>query len=143
MTFQLVFESRLRLVAGRKRHECHDALTAQLIRPADYRGLGDRWMTYQRALDLHGSDPMTGDIDHAVDTSHDPEITIFIPPCAVTGEVHAWDLAPVLLLVALGIAVNRSEHRWPGPLYDKKSSLVGADGIPVTIDNIGHDSRQR
>src|SRR5262249_50192068 len=143
MTFQFIFESRLRFVACCKCYECHNALASQLIRPAYDSGFGHRGVTYKRALDLHGSDAMAGNIDHIVDSSHDPEIAVFIPARAVAGKVHARDFAPVLLLVALRIAVNRSEHRWPGTLDDKKASLIGPDRLSLPIDHIGHDSRQR
>src|SRR4030095_3431943 len=141
MTSQFIFESGLRFVTGCKRYECDDALTSQLIRPSYDSGFGDRWVTYQRTLDLHGSDAMAGNIHHVVDASHDPEVSVFIAPRAVTSKIHAWDLAPVLFLVALWIAVNRSEHRWPGGLDDKKPSLISPNRLPLPIDDIGDDSR--
>src|SRR5262249_51775480 len=128
VSLEFVFQQRLRFMSGGECHERHNALPLHLIRAANHRRLGHGWMTHERALDFHGSNAMSGYVHDVIDAAHDPQVTVFIPTGAVTGKVHAFDLAPVLLVVPLGIAVNRSQHRWPWLFDDEKASLIVADG---------------
>src|SRR5207237_10600567 len=105
-------------------------------------GFGNRRMTDKRTLDFHRSNPMAGHIDHVIKAPHDAEITIFVAPCAVAREIHAWNLTPVLHLVPFGIAVNSAEHRRPRLLHYKEAALIGADRISLAIDHIRDDARQ-
>src|SRR5882724_9603835 len=86
---------------------------------------------------------MSGNIDDVIDAPHDPEVTVFVAARAVAGEVDIRNFAEVLLLVALGIAVNGAHHRRPGPFDHEKAALVGSDGFPFPIDDIDVESRQR
>ena len=130
-------------MAACQRHERHDTLALQIIGTSDDGGFRNRGVADQRALHFHGSDAMTGDIDHVVDASHDPEVAVFIATCAVAGEVHAFDIAPVLLLEAFRIAVDRSHHRRPRTFQDQEPAFVDADRLSASIDDIGDDSGQR
>src|SRR5262245_8263889 len=140
MAFQLIFKRRFRFVARRKRNEGDDALAFQLIGATDDSSFSDSWMAYQRTLDFHCSNTMTRDIDHIINTAHDPEVAVFISPGAIAGEIHAWHFAPLLFLVALGISVNVPQHRWPRAFDDKKSSLICSVRISLPIDDIGDNS---
>src|SRR3954454_1399480 len=57
---------------------------------------------------------MTGNIDDVVHATQEPEIAVGIALGAVAGEVDARPLRPVLRLIALRIAPDTAQHRWPG-----------------------------
>src|SRR5437868_12311456 len=81
---------------------------------ADYRRLGDRWMIHQSALDLHRPDAMASDVDDVVHAAEEPEVAVGVSLGAVAGDVDTTaPLVPVLAGVAVGIAVNATQHRRP------------------------------
>src|SRR6059036_4159667 len=100
-------------------------------------------MTDERTLNLHGSDAMTGNVDHVIDPSHDPQVAVLIAPGSITGEINAWNFTPVLFPVSLGITVDRAQHGWPGTFDHQKSTLIGTDGFALPVDDINHHTRQR
>src|SRR6185503_11692233 len=52
-------------------------------------------------------------------------------------------VGPVGLLVALGIAPDRAQHRWPRALDHENAALAAADGVPGLVDDVGEDAGQR
>ena len=50
------------------------------IRPPDHCRFRHVRVRYQRALDFRGSEPMSGDIEHVVNPTDDPKITVLIMP---------------------------------------------------------------
>src|SRR5260221_12481654 len=92
-------------------------------------------MRDQGALHLHGAEAVTADVEHVVDAAHDPEVSVFIFAGAVSGEIHAGNLGPVILHVAVGIAVNRAQHSGPRALDDEESAGAFWDGLAFP----GHD----
>src|SRR6516164_10316334 len=99
-------------------------------------------MADQRALHLHGAEAMSGDVDHVVDAAHDPEVAVLVAPGAVAREVDARHLAPVLLRVALGIAVHGAKHAGPRPRNDEIAALVGWQRRAVTAADLRYDAGQ-
>src|SRR5580704_9306790 len=85
---------------------------------------------------------MAGDVDDVIDTAHDPEIAVFVFARAVSGEVRTRNLRPVLLHVAIGISVDRSQHSWPGLANNQESSRTIGHGLAVHIHDLRHDSGQ-
>jgi len=57
---------------------------------------------------------MPGNVQHIVDPTDHPEITILVTSSPVAREINAGYFAPVLLLVPFGIAVNPAQHGRPG-----------------------------
>src|SRR5208282_531437 len=47
-----------------------------------------------------------------------------------------------IVLVALGVAVDRSQHPGPRFAHDQQAALVGADALAVAGDDVGGDSGQ-
>ena len=84
------------LLPGFERDEGGDPLSLQIVGLAHDGRLGHQRMADQRTLDLHRREPMAGDVDHVVDAAHDPVVAVLVAPGAVTGEVAAGDVAPVL-----------------------------------------------
>ena len=107
------FSSSLAAIARFQRDEAADAFALDVVRLADDRGLRDLRMMHQGAFDFHRAQAVAGDVQHVVDAAHDPEVAVLVPARAVGGEVDARDLRPVLLLVALVVAVDRAQHRRP------------------------------
>ena len=97
----------------------------------------------QGALDLHRAQPVAGDVEHVVDAAHDPEVAVLVAAGAVAGEVDVRHLAPVLLAVALVVAVDGPQHRRPGLLDDQQAALVGRHRLALPVHDLGHDARQR
>src|SRR5207249_8663594 len=131
------------LLAGSQRPKRRNGLTLVLILPPAPRSFGDCGMTYKRALNLHGCDPMTSNADHVINASHDPQVTVFVTPGAIAGEIHTWYFTPVLFLVSLGIAVDRAQHRRPRAFDHQKPALICADRFSLAVDDINHYTRQR
>src|SRR6266571_4352463 len=99
-----------------KGHESNNCRSLQIIRPGNNRGFSDSFMRYKGTFNFGRAQAMTGDINHVIDPSHDPEVTVGVFPCPVAGEIDAVDLRPVLFTIALIVTVNRAQHSRPGLL---------------------------
>src|SRR5215467_6248279 len=86
---------------------------------------------------------MAGYIEHIVDAAHDPEIAVFIFARAITSEVGAGDLRPILLHIAVRIAIDRTQHAGPGLPNDEESARPFWDRLTVHRDDLGDDSEER
>src|SRR3954468_19994226 len=120
-------------MAGRKRHEGHNTLPLHLVGAPDHRGFRHRVMTDERTFHFHGSDAMTRHIDDVVNTTHDPEVTVFIATCTVPREVHAWNIAPVLTFESFGIAIDCPHHGGPGLSYHKIAAFIRCHRLSLAI----------
>src|SRR5260370_6788941 len=85
---------------------------------------------------------MSGDIDDIVDAAHDPKVTILVAPRAVAGEIHAFDLRPVLVAITLVIAVNCAQHRGPRFLNNKIATVVWRVGFAFASHRVSLASRK-
>src|SRR5262245_54636417 len=99
MALQLVLQSGLCLVAGSQSDKRDYTLALHFVGSPNDSSLRNRRMADQRTLYLHGSDTMAGYVDHVVNPTHDPQVTILIAASSVAGEIHSRNLAPVLLFV--------------------------------------------
>src|SRR5262249_21782377 len=113
----------------------------EVIGPADRRSLGDGRVRDERALDLGGTDAMTGDVQDVVDAAHDPVVAVLVAPRAVAGEVAARDIAEVLLPEALVVAPPRAEHRGPGLLQPQHPAVPRGHGRAVLLYNVGDNAK--
>src|SRR5262249_44479840 len=62
---------------------------------------------------------------------------------AVAGEVDARHLAPVLLRVALGIAVDGAEHTGPRLGDDEIAALVRSERLTLAVADLRNDPGKR
>ena len=90
---QFLLEFVGRLTAGFQRDERGDALALDLVGHRTHGRLGDRVVGDQGALDLGGPQAVAGDVDHVVDSAHDPEVAIVVAAGAVAGEVASGHVA--------------------------------------------------
>ena len=72
---------------------------------------------------------MAGDVHHVVDAAEQPEVAVFVHLAAVTGEIPAGIARPIILDVAIRIAVNRAHHRGPGLREHQIPAGAGADRL--------------
>src|SRR5581483_2704821 len=118
-----------------------DRLTRGLVLSADARGLGHVLVVDERRLDLGRRDAVTGDVHHVVDTTQQPEVAVVVDLAAVAREVAALEARPVRLLVALGIAVDASEH--PRPRAGQREVAAAPfDLVALLVDHLGTDAGQ-
>src|SRR5215471_4239825 len=81
---------------------------------------------------------MAADVENVVHAAHDPEVAVFILARTVAGEVHAGNLRPVVLHVAVGIAIDGAQHTGPGPLDNKKSARAGRYRLAIHGHDLGN-----
>src|SRR5699024_1346594 len=98
-----------------------DSLPGGLIGSTDHSSLSHQWTRHQRRFNLRGRQPVTGNVHHVIDTAQQPNVTVVIKTCTVTGEIHALVGGPVGINEPLIIAPNGACHRWPGLTDDQES----------------------
>src|SRR5438270_25072 len=81
--------------AGFQSNESDYALAFQFVGPPNDRGLGNFRVTYQSALNLGCSKPVSRNIEDIVDPADDPEITILVATRTIAGQIISLVLAPV------------------------------------------------
>src|SRR3712207_6518775 len=140
---QLLLQLVRGLALAFERDEGDDALAFQLVGAADDRGLRDRLVRDQSALDLHRPQAVARDVNHVGHATHDPEVSVRVAPRAVAREVDAVDLGEILFPVALVVAPDGAEHRGPRALDDEVSALVRAGLGAVLRHDGGLDAGQR
>src|SRR5687768_6802911 len=90
-------------------------------------------MVHQRALDLHRTDSMTGNVQHVVDATEYPVIAVVITLGAISGEVDVLPFRPIILTVPFVIAVNAAQHSRPR-LGDGQESRIYR--LPLAVQHI-------
>src|SRR4030095_10244463 len=99
-------------------------------------------MTHQRAFNFRCTEPVARHVEDIIDAPNDPKIAVLIAPGAVAGEIIAFKFAPVLLPIAGLVAVNRAQHRRPGPANDELAAYVRSDFVPFLINNCWVHSKE-
>src|SRR5437879_13559151 len=99
-------------------------------------------MANQRAFDFRSAEPMAGDVQNIIDSADDPKISILIATRAITRKVVPFELLPVLLFVALLVAVNGAQHRRPWTSNDQFPANVRSDFTSFFIDNCRVDPQK-
>src|SRR3569623_253278 len=125
-------------------HVSEDRFAFDLVGPAHYRRLGDAHVRDQRRFHFHGTEAMAGDVEHVVDAAHDPEVTVFIAPGAVAGEIIlAAKFAPIGFDIPFVISPNGAQHRRPRLLDHEVTALVRrGDAVAALVDHVGDDAGQ-
>src|SRR3954464_10003241 len=86
---------------------------------------------------------MSADVEHVIDPSHDPEISVFVFARAISGEIHSRNLRPVILNVAVWIAVDGAQHAGPGPLENQESACAVRHWFAIHSHDFSDDSGKR
>ena len=94
--------------AALERDERDERLTFQFIRATDDGGFRNFLITDERALHFRRADAMTRDVQHVVNASDDPEISVLVLTATVAGEITVFDFAPNKLV---GNAADRPTNR--------------------------------
>src|SRR5262249_51370675 len=100
-------------------------------------------MAHQRALDFRCAESVTGHVQNVINAPDDPKITVLIATRAVTRKIIAFEFFPVLLSVALIVAVDRAQHRRPRPANDQFAANICADFLSSLINDGWVDAKER
>src|SRR5437660_1672921 len=82
-------------------------------------------------------------VQHIVDATQQPEETLVVALGAIAGEVAAWEAAPVLLLVAFGIAPDGARHGGPGSLQHEIATASERYGPSLLVEHVSLDRGER
>src|SRR5215217_6686677 len=126
-----------------ERHEGHDRRSLQIVRTRDNRSLRDRRVRDERALNFRRSESMSAYINNIIDPAHYPKIAVPVAARAVAREIDTFNLRPVLLLVTLVVAPDRSQHRRPRPLDHQITAFIWTNRLAVARHHVGLDSGKR
>src|SRR5262249_27376887 len=123
-------------------HKSLDIFSFDFIGASYDRGFRNCRMTNQRALNIGGTNAMSGDIQHIICASDDGEKSILIPNGhrACGGGVR--NLSPVEC-VAGGITIDCAEHVREGTSQHKQSAFIWRQLIPLRVYNLSDYARQR
>ena len=101
-------------------------------------------MIDERALHFHRADAVAGDVQHVVDAAEQPEVALVVALGAVAGEVDVRrPAAPVLLHVAIGIAVDAAQHRRPRPREREQAAAALGHRFALLVQDLGADAGER
>src|SRR5215471_4487311 len=123
-------------------HKGLDIFSFDFIGASDDCGFRHRRMADERALNIGGTNAMSGDIQHIVCASDDGEVSILIADGHIAGGVGVRNLAPIES-VADGIAIDCAEHVREGTSQHKQSSFIWRQLIPLRVYNLSDYARQR
>src|SRR5688572_326560 len=107
MVAKLFLERVGRILASLECDEHTERLPFQLIGPADCCSFCNGRMRHQRTFHLGGADAVTGNVEHVVDPTDDPEITVLVLTSAVAREIDIRTprkLAEVLPRITIVVA---------------------------------------
>jgi len=110
------------------------------VRPAHRRGLGDGRVADQGAFDLDRAQPVAGDVQHVVDTAHDPVVAVLVAARAVAGEVEAGVFRPVLADITFGVAVQGPHHGGPRLLQHQVALFARRNRVARIIQDVRFDA---
>src|SRR5262249_13062362 len=128
-------------MSNAQNHKSLDVFSFDFIGASDDRGFCNCRMTNQRALNIGGTNAMSGDIQHIVRAPDDGEVSIFIADGHVAGCVCVRNLTPVEG-VAGGIAVNRAEHMGEGTSQHQQPTFVRRKFIALSVYNFSNYTGQ-
>ena len=106
--------------------ECIDRLTFDLVIDTDHGSFRNARITHQGRFHLSRPDTVTGNFQHVIEASHDPEIAVFIFPSAITAQVHIFEFPVVRFLIPLRISPHIAEHSGPGFADDDIPAFIGS-----------------
>src|SRR5437588_11218340 len=85
---------------------------------------------------------MSGHVEHVVNSTDDPEITVLVAPATVTGKIASFDFTPVCFLITLRVAPDSAEHAGPWFSEDEFVSGIGRKSVAIIIDDFGDDTKK-
>ena len=86
---------------------------------------------------------MSGDVENVVDSTHHPDISVFVLTSTIARKVTALDRAEVGILESLMIPIQRSQHGRPWLTHHQQATTVGRQALTVFGDDIRNNTGQR
>lgn len=99
-------------------------------------------MRDEGALHLGGAETVARDVQNIIKTAGDPKVAFLVAASSVSGGVDPVVIIPVGITIALFVAIDCPEHRWPGFSDDKLSAFVGSDFFAGFIEDGGIDPEE-
>src|SRR5690606_15351394 len=118
-------------------------LTRRLVAGAHHGGLRNPRVRDERVLDLRRGQAVAGDVHDVIDATQQPDVAVDVLLGAIAGEVHAVELVPVGLRVALAVAPEAAQHAGPRLADHQVAALAVGDGAARVIHHVGDDAGQR
>ena len=112
------------------------------MREADHGGFGDLGVRDQSAFNLGGADAVAGNIEHVIDATGDPVITIFVATTAITREVVAIIGREIGLDETIMIFEDRPHLAGPAIGQDEIAGRCAFENIAIGIDQSGLDTKE-
>ncbi|MNN40192.1 hypothetical protein D3C76_1212920 [compost metagenome] len=97
----------------------------EIVRVPDNGRFGDAVVQHQGAFDFGGADAVAGDVDHVIDPSGYPQVTVLVAARAVAGEVVTRQWLEVGIDHSLRVAVHAADLSGPAGL-DRQHAAAGA-----------------
>ena len=94
------------------------------------------------AFDFCGAEAVAGNIEHIVEAADDPEVSLFVATGAVACGVEAFVIGPVGFFVAVLVAIDRADHRWPWFADHEAAVLVGFAFLAGIVEDGGIDAEE-
>src|SRR5688572_28687043 len=79
---------------------------------------------------------MTADVNHIVNSAHDPEVAVLVSPGPISRKVYVLNLGPVLFAIPFIITPNSPQHRGPGPFDYQITALICAYRLSFTRHHV-------
>src|SRR5262245_50738914 len=95
-------------------------------------------MTHQGGLNFSSSQTMPGDFDYIIYPTDDPEITIFVAFGRVASSVAPRIFAPILIHIAIRVAINCPQHRGPRIIKHEIAFSVISDRFALFIHDFSY-----
>mmetsp|Transcript_27657 Transcript_27657/g.80844 ORF Transcript_27657/g.80844 Transcript_27657/m.80844 type:complete len:303 (-) Transcript_27657:1020-1928(-) len=139
---KLRFELRRRHLAYHELNKHVEALALDGVFHPNGCRFGHSLVLDDGRLDVGRVDVVPANDHRVVDPSHDPEVAIFVPSCAVAGEVVPRD-GEVRVLETLLVAPNAPQGTGPRALDRQKALSLSVDLLARLVQQHGIDPKVR
>src|SRR5262249_29665462 len=85
---------------------------------------------------------MPGHVQYVVNPPHNPEVAVFVTAAAVTREVATVYLAPIGILVSLGISPEPAQHARPGLANDQFTTGTRRDSNALIVHYLWNNAKE-
>mmetsp|Transcript_14968 Transcript_14968/g.26000 ORF Transcript_14968/g.26000 Transcript_14968/m.26000 type:complete len:216 (+) Transcript_14968:1073-1720(+) len=117
-----------------------DTLAFDVVTHTDHGGFRHMLVKHQGGFNFGGTDSVARNVEHIINTTREPIVSIRVPAAAVTRQIISIKSAKVGIFHAVVITKNRSQRRWPRFLDDQKAFAWTLDFVSLLIQDRRMDS---